>query len=134
MARTRVIVEKRFTERRAEMERAIQRGLGRGAFLIAAAAREQLTKYRIQSILEKIRAAGVSRIPGGFRATVVGADFREIFFEKGTYKRRRAKLKQGRRSSSQQRGVKAGHFLLRGLRAASPAVREEIRKEIDQIR
>lgn len=122
MPRARVIVHERFRQHEAGLRKAIADGLAYGAQEAAREAKAQPTDYRIQGILGTIRPTSVARTKRGWAVAIESGDWRHVFFERGTYQRRRSKLVQPgrRRSTSTQRGVKAGYFLRRGSNAAWP--------------
>lgn len=130
MARSRVILEERFRRHEAELRKAVVDGLAWGAQEAAREAKAVPTPYRIQGILGTIRATSVTRTRNGWAVAIESGDWRHIFFEKGTFQRRRAKLAQPgrRRSTSTQRGVKPGHFLRKGHKAAFPRMLDRIER------
>lgn len=130
----RVIVSKRFGQYHHELERAVDRALGRSAGVAKAAAKSKPTSYNIGAILDEIEVEEAKDYKGGREVHLVAKDWRSTFFELGTYKRRRRKLKQPRRSTSTRKGVKPGYFLSRGLRAGKAVLLRELEFQIGRIR
>ena len=136
MPTSKVIVTDHFQSFGNEITRAVERSLPKMGHVVAHEAQSKPTKYRIHGILAKTRVTGVKRISRGWQISVVAQDFREIFFEKGTYRNRRAKLKQpGRRGAGShlRGGVKAGHFLSKGLRSARSQLIRVLEQEMRGI-
>lgn len=137
MPTSKVIVTDHFAAFGHEIARAVERSLPKMGAVVAHEAQSKPTKYRIHGILAKIKATGgARRTARGWQINVVAADFREIFFEKGTYRHRRAKLKQPgrRRAGSELRGgIKPGGFMTKGLRAARPQLVRVLEREMAGI-
>lgn len=129
------MVVERFAQHERAMQTAIARGLAEGANEAAKAARAVPTRYRIQAILGSIQPTSVTRTARGYAVAIQAGDFREVFFEAGTYKSRRRKLKQPgrRRSTSDQRGVKAGYFIRKGHAAGWPKALAAIAREMSRV-
>ena len=118
--------------------------MGRGMSRVVAASRATPTRYQIgPAILFKIRASRVKHVPKGLAAAIVAPDYRSIFFEKGTNARRRSKvtketLRRRESASGQARqarvanakGVRAVHFLSRGLRVGWAGFLAEIDRSL----
>jgi hypothetical protein len=137
MPTAKVTVTSRFPQYRREIESGVERALAHAGREVVIAAQHQPTRYRIHGILAKIRVTSVRRVRRGWEITVRASDFREIFFEKGTYRHRRAKLKQpGRRKAGSELrgGVKAGHHMARGLRATKPRLIRLLERELGHIK
>ena len=135
---SRIVYEERFDDEQQAFSRAIQAGLVQGSHIIAADAKRQPTGYRIGSILATIKADPVRPRPKGKPGWETGAssdDHRLTWFERGTYQRRRAKLKRPRKptASTRNRGVKPGFFLRRGLKAATPKIVAAIERQLRLI-
>lgn len=125
-----MVVEERFRQHQRSLEAAVVRGLSRGAQEAAKEARAVPTSYRIQGILGSIQPTSVASTTRGYAVAIVAGDWRHPFFERGTYQGRKLKLKQARRSTSGQRGVRAGYFLRRGANKAWPGTLEHIADEM----
>jgi hypothetical protein len=137
MATTKVTVTDRFPQFWREIEAGVARALARAGREVVVSAQRQPTRYRIHGILAKIRVTSVRRVHRGWELAIRATDFREIFFEKGTYRHRRAKLKQpGRRKAGSELrgGVKAGHHMARGLRETKPRLVRLLGRELGQIK
>lgn len=134
MARTFIQVDDRFDLFSASLERGIQRGLRQAALISAGASRRAPTRYRIGAILSAVRIDRVRRAVykgrDGYEIAIAANDWRAILFEKGTYTRRRGKLKQPRRSSRANKGVRAIRFLRIGLAAGNIRLVDEIRRAL----
>jgi len=152
MPSAKVIVQDRFRDLGYQYERGIKRALGETASIEVAIARENSKgQYQIDDILATAKATPVhrelssSRFGGGkgWRVIVYYEDFRGVFFEFGTGKRRRRKLHPrtlARRANPsgvkrQQRfgnnpGVYPQGNMTRGLRAARQALLSNIQREI----
>jgi hypothetical protein len=143
MTRATVIIDSRFVEYGQLLEQRAELGLGRGMGHVIGRVRSATTTYHLQPILSKTHASRVKRTPKGLAAAVSIPDFRAIFFEKGTNRRRRAKVSAktlARRDTpsgmarqarvANARGVKAVHMLQRALRAGWDDVQREIAEAI----
>lgn len=134
-----VIVDDKFSALGREYERGVQRALGRAASVTVAAARAGgQGDYNLGSIVGKTKATPVHRARKGWRIFVYVDDFRAIFFEKGTYSKRRAKLSpQYRRTAKAQHiaeesgtGVKAQRMLGKAVPVARAALQREVQREL----
>lgn len=133
MASAKVIVTKRFRGYALEVDRRCDRALGKAAAAGVAAARATPTRYNIGEILNSIVATPARERKGGREVSIVAGDWRATMFELGTYTRRRRKLKQPRRTSRPNKGVRAGYFLNRGVKAARPLLLSLLGREIGSI-
>lgn len=130
-ATSNVIFDERFQEWTAELEHGIGRGLERAAKVGLDAAKSTPTKgYRVERIISDVGVTSPRRGDKGLEVTLYWRDFRAVFFQFGTYKRRKKKLKRDRRSTSDQMGVKALRFMNRAARAATAALIDAIRGEL----
>lgn len=127
MARTRVVVDSRFRQLGAELERGVERALGQAAGVAVAAAREAETDVRTGKLRGSIRASTVYETTRGKEIEIyVPANvFYGRFIEYGTLGKRGRKVKRADKRSrathtqaGKKQGVKAVHFLLKGRRAA----------------
>ena len=130
MARPRVVVDDRFRLFEADLDRAVERGLGKAAAVGVAAARTTPSRYRIQSITGKVRGSSVRKTAKGYEVEIVSPDFRSVFFLFGTYQRRKKKMAQARRSQSGNVGVRPVRFLQRGRREAAKRLVDFISREV----
>ena len=137
MPAPRITVVDHWKRYERDIEQAVVRSLGHMGSVVAHEAESTPTKYHIRGILGKLRVNSVRRTSRAWLIEVVAVDFREIFFEKGTYRHRRAKVKQpGRRKAGSELrgGVKAGHHLRKGLNAARPRLVRLLEAEMARIR
>lgn len=145
-----VIVDDRFDIYAAQARRATERALGRAAAVGVAAARSKPSRYRIDQIKGSVKAGPVGtniKFRGGLAIPIYAGDWRAIFFELGTLRRRRKKLSRStvarRQSASgrakQQRvadamGVRPQRFLSLGLRRAKEQLPLALEQEIGRLR
>lgn len=153
MASAKVIVDKRFLEYERQMERGVQRAIGRAAAIGVAASRGAATGgYRVGEITgsTKVQPPVVryrSRGRTGWLLSIVASDWRSLFFELGTNKRRRRKLSpktiarrntasgQARQAKvANQRGVRALYFLNKGVRELRSRMIDLLQSELGRIR
>lgn len=132
MPKARVVIDDRFREFGADLERAVERGLGHAAGAVIAAGQAVPSDYNIQAIKAGMAATPVERTRFGWQTVVYDRDFRAIFFERGTYLKRGArKSARGRQTAAAgNRGVKAVHFMRNALREVFPRVVEMIAREV----
>jgi len=138
MPSNRVIVDDRFRKLGSEYERAVKRALGRTASATVATARSAPTDYQIGPILGSVKATTVHRARRGWRVFVYAEDFRAVFFERGTYSRRRGKLspryhrtaKAEKIAAERGTGVKPVRFLARATRVARAALLLNLQREL----
>lgn len=137
MPKATIHVVDRWPQYRRNIEDAVSVSLRKAGAEISREARGVSTRYRIHGILRSIKASDIRRTNRGWEIRAGATDFREVFFEKGTYKNRRSKLSQpGRRraGSASRGGIKAGHFLRKGLSGAFPDLERHLARELGSIR
>lgn len=124
MARTRVQVSNNIAKHQDRLEEAVRDSLVHAGQQAAARARSVPTKYQLGSILRSIHPTRTYKTRKGWAVSIIADDWREIFFEKGTLGKRRAKLKKDRRRNVRdlKGGIKAGHFLRKGLKGADEVI------------
>jgi hypothetical protein len=134
-----VILDDRFTTLGVAYERGIKRALGHAASATVSAARSGGTgDYNLGSITESIKATEVHRAKRGWRTFVFSEDFRAVFFERGTYNRRRGKLspryhrtaRADRIAAERGSGVKAQHMLGHAVPTARRVLLREVQREL----
>lgn len=129
-----VILDERFDEWSAEIERGVGRGLERAARAGAEAARSApLRGYRAEGIVGDVIVTSARRGVKGIEVKIVWRDWRAIFFQFGTYQNRTKKTKRARRSGeagAARGGVKALRFMNRAARAARAEMLDAIRAEL----
>lgn len=137
MPSAKVTVDDRFKQLGAGYERAAQRALGRAAAATVSAAKAAPTQYNIEPVKSSIKATPVHRIRAGWRIFVYADDYRAVFYEAGTYARRRKKLSpRYHRTARAERiaaetgsGVKAQRFLGKAVPVARKALIEAVQRE-----
>jgi hypothetical protein len=135
MARSQVIVDNRWRQYRAELDREIERSMGQAAGVALAAGIAKPSRYAIDSIQHNARIEPARRIPGGWQIVIRWPDFRAVFFDKGTYAKLggRARLQDGQRRGRTKathyqwtkvgnRGVKPQRFTLTAKKAGLVAL------------
>jgi hypothetical protein len=128
MPSAKVIVTDDFPKLMRGYERGVKRALGHAAAVTIASARSQPVEYQIGPILNTIKATPAHTTRKGWRIIVYAADYKAIFYERGTYSRRRGKLKRARTAKAEAiaarrgSGVKAQHFLARAAKAGRLAL------------
>jgi hypothetical protein len=90
--------------------------------------------YRIQAILGSVMRTGVERTSKGAGVWLVVQDWRGIFFEKGTYRHRKGKLKQPRRSERANQGVQAVRYLSKAIDKAHVLLPAVLAEKMSRIR
>lgn len=138
MPSAKVVVNDRFKQLAEQQERGVQRALGRAAAATVAAARAGGGDYNISAITGSIKATPVHRARRGWRTFVYAEDFRAVFFERGTYSRRRGKLspryhrtpKAEQIAEERGTGIKAQRFLGKAVPLAREVLLREVRKEL----
>lgn len=111
-----------------EIDRAQRAALLLAANRAAVQARGDTGGYNIGTITATARAGPAKRDRRGrLICEIVMRDYRGIFFELGTRKRRRRKLKQPRRSHDQNRGVRAIRMLSKATREQAKTLEGELR-------
>jgi hypothetical protein len=136
MLRGEIHVEEHFKAFELELFAATRRAVDK----VADGALEQAQSapipagYRIQGITAAVVRSGVERTEKGAGAWLIARDWRSLFFELGTYQRRRRKLKQPRSSSRANQGVWPAYFLSRAATWARKELPVRIAEEIELIR
>lgn len=138
MPSAKVTVSDNFRSLSRNYERAAQRALGHAAAATVSAARSGATDYNIGSITGSIKATPVHRAKRGWRTFVYTEDFRAIFYERGTYSRRRSKLspryhrtaKAERIAAERGTGVKPQRFLGKAVPVARAVLLRELEREL----
>lgn len=82
--RGRVVVEDNWRRHRVRRDHAFRTGIERGMQQAARAAASTTGRYRIGSIVATTRALPVRKTRRGWLGAIAVADWRGIFFEKGT--------------------------------------------------
>ncbi len=136
-----VVTEKHFREYGRAAERAIERSLGRSAAVGVAAARAKETRVKTGALRSSISATPVRWTRRGADLSIVASDFKALWHELGTLKRRRRKLKASTvrrqqtasgqaRLASARGGLKPLYFLQAGKRAAAPVLLASLGREM----
>jgi len=133
MPTARIHVDDNFRKLSAQYSRATEKALGRAAAVTVAVARSAPVEYQIQDVLSSIRVTPAHTTSKGKRIIVYAADFRAIFFEFGTYARRRRRIR-GRRTpravaiaAQPGSGVKPQRFLTRAVKPGQAALLRYLR-------
>lgn len=135
MAVPRVVVKNHFRQLGNDYERATKKALGRTAGVVMATARGAPSRYDIGSIQASVKATPVHKWRSGWRLIVWASDFRAGFFEFGTYRGRRRKLKRPRKAGGQARydagarGVQAQRFMAKANRVGKAALLQNVKRE-----
>jgi len=129
----RIILENRFRQFNAEFDKALTVGLSRIGREVADDVRSGQTTYNIGTILQSADSTPVTKTARGYAVGVRSDDFRFIFFEKGTYSGRRGKLKRGGSKNTTRKGVKAGRFMFRALKARRERLNEYVAAELNLL-
>lgn len=117
-----------------ELTMGTKRALEDAGRIALTAVRAAPSDYNIGSILAKVQKTGIEHTSKGLGLWLIARDWRSIFFEKGTYTRRKGALKQPRRSARANRGVKAAHFLGHATKVARLALPALLRSHYGRIR
>jgi HK97 gp10 family phage protein len=131
-----VKVENNFKRLKSQYESAEKRALRKAAGVVATAAVNAPSRYKIGSIKHSIRATPVHKVRNGWRLIVWATDWRAGFFEFGTYQHRRKALKRPRSAAGAHRlelgnkGVTAQHFMSRAGRAGRVALLTALQREL----
>lgn len=143
-----VEVEEHWHEYEVALHNAVKEALSQAADVGLAAVKATPTGgYKIEGIIAKVFRSGVERTSKGAGVWLIGQDWRSIFFEHGTYTRRKkpvsaATARRRTSSSGQARvnnwngnpGVYAIYFITRGARAARKVLPGMIEREFSKIR
>jgi hypothetical protein len=116
---SKVIVNDRFREWRGDLDRIITESLIEAAAVGAETAKRTPTRYKIESIRDKIRVSPVFRDARGRAILIQDTDFRARFFESGTYQKFGRRLTaRSKAGEAGNRGVRPAHYMRRGKTAA----------------
>lgn len=133
MPTARIHVEDHFVKLGAQYNQAVNKALGRAAAVTVAAARSAPVEYQIGAVLGTIKATPAHPVRKGQRVIVYATDPRAIFYEFGTYARRRRKLRYKRTSRAEAiaeergSGVKPQRFLSRAVKVGHAALERYLR-------
>jgi hypothetical protein len=123
MARSQVIVDNRWRQYRAELEREIERSLGQAAGVALAAGVAKPSRYAIDAIQHNVRVEPAHRISGGWQIVIRWPDFRAEFFDRGTYQKLGRRLTaRSKAGAGGNRGVKPQRFTLAAKKAGRVAL------------
>lgn len=122
MTPSRIVLDEHFEAYALQLHAATRRAVAEAGAIALEATRQVSSEYRIQAIVDAVELSGVEETSKGAGIWIIARDWRSLFFEKGTYTRRKGKLKQPRRSTRANIGVKAQFFLRHGARAGQAAL------------
>lgn len=130
----RVVVQNRFSTVRHGFERAAIRAVDRASRDGVRATRSSPTRYRIGGILGKTRVVKARLVGNMIRGGFVNPDFRELFFEYGTLKKRRKPLKRPRRRQVKKGGITPQYAMTKGRRVAKAKLPGYLKDEMRKVR
>lgn len=130
----RVQVVNRFKTVHAGYLRATVRAVDRASRAGVAAVKSAPVEYQIGGILGKTRPVRARLVGNVIRGGFVNPDFRDVFFEHGTLRRRRKRLKRARRRKVERGGIRPQHHKARGARVAKAKLPGLLADEMRKVR
>jgi len=131
---SKVVVQNHFRVTELKFELATKRAIDRASRRGVAAVKNAPTRYRIRGILSKTTIVPARPIGSVMRGGFRNPDFRQLFFEYGTLKRRTKPLKRARVRKVRRGGIHPGYQMKRGREVARGSLAEMLRSELGKVR